>query len=89
MDFVCAPPIGVSSADGRKVQIRVMGHHRGQHPRHSIEHTIGDERSNFIRGDGRTGARSLPEHLKDDHLRDVVNLVKLPHESASLLRGLG
>ena len=63
MDFICAPPIDVSSADGREVQIGVMGRHRGQHPRRSVEHAIGDERPNFIRDlrqldDERTGARS-------------------------------
>ena len=71
-----------------------MGRHRGQHPRHSVEHAVGDERPNFTRDlrqldDGRTGARSRPEHLGDDHLRDVANLVELPLESASLLKGLG
>ena len=94
MDFVYAPPIGVSSADGREVQIGVMGRHQGQHPHRSIEHTVGDERPNFIQDlhqmdGGRIGARSRPEHLRDHHLRDVVNLVKLSLESASLLKGLG
>jgi hypothetical protein len=72
----------------------VMGHHRGQHPRRSIEHDIRDECLNFIRDlrqldNGRIGARSRPEHFGDDHLCDVANLVKLPLESASLLKGLG
>ena len=94
MDFVCAPLVGVSSIDGHEVQIGVMGHHRGQHPRRPVEHTIGDERQNFIRDlcqlDGRrTGARSQPKHLEDDHLCDVANLVELPLESVSLLKGLG
>ena len=87
MDCVYAPPIGVSSIDGREVQIEVMGRHRGQHPRCPVEHAIGDERPNFIRDlrqldGGRTGAQSQPEHLGDHHLRDIVNLVE--H-----LKGLG
>ena len=71
-----------------------MGHHRGQHPCRSIEHAVEDERLNFILDirqldDGRTGARSRPKHLGDDHLHDVANLVELPLKSALLLKGLG
>jgi len=94
MDFICAPPIDDSSIDGHEVQIRVVGHHRGQHPRCSIEHVVRDERQNFIRDlrlldGGRTSAQCRPEHLRDNHLCDVMNLVELSLKSTSLLKGLG
>ena len=94
MDFICAPPVDISSIDGHEIQIGVVGRHRGQHPRRPVEHAVGDERPNFVQDlrqldSGRTGARRRPEHLGNDHLGDVVNLVELPLESTSLFKGLG
>ena len=55
---------------------------------------MGDEGPNLVRDlrqldGGRAGARRRPEHLQDDNLGDIVDMVKLPLESTSLFKGLG
>ena len=38
---------------------------------------------------GSTGARHRPEHLGNNNLANIVDLVELPLESTSLFKGLG